>query len=246
MYRGHFKKVEAPANGNVHFIKKYYEYSAHGSSCFSSSNENMLSRLQNSLALAVSQVKTGLLPKYIIVLLDDDLISFLNFKKEGVATLLGSWVEWLVQEFNTIIEDRLNQVPEKCKKVIPFFYWVTAPTHSYFSKDRNPLRIKFNLSLESVIRTQKNMRIVKIKEGWDSHDSHLVINDRMTESGVFAYWNAIDATFRFNSSRCDVFLAKQIAQRDHKDSPSKQFTKSHGSHRSDSKFDEAHTLVVSG
>ena len=70
-------------------------------------------------------------------------------------TLLGTWVEWLANQFNLFIQQRLNQVPLKVKKVIPFFYWVAAPTHSSFSRQKNQCRVKFNLSLESVVRTRE-------------------------------------------------------------------------------------------
>ena len=49
-----------------------------------------------------------------------------------------------------------------------------------------------------------------MKEFWDAKDSKLVINDRMTESGLTAYWLAVDATFKFNVSRRELFVAKQL------------------------------------
>ena len=105
---------------------------------------------------AVNSQKSSLLLMYILVVLDDDLISYLDFKREGLATLLGTWVEWLVKELSEIVKTRLSQLPLKSRKVIPFFYWVTAPNHTHFSKERNALHTKFNLSLESVIRAQDN------------------------------------------------------------------------------------------
>ena len=201
-FRSHYKN-QIPTRCNTHFIKENYEYMAHCSSRWSSTNENMLSRIRNSLVSGLNQQKTGLLPKYIIVVLDDDLITFLNFKEEGMATLLGTWIDWLVKEFNTLIESRKKQIPKKSyNDDLPFFYWVAAPTHSCFSKERNNLRIKFNLSLDSVIRAhQENMRIIRIKDLWNTSDSLLVINDRMTTMGLSAYWNAIDASFQFNSGK---------------------------------------------
>ena len=77
--------------------------------------------------------------------MDQDLISFLNYNEEGAATLLGTWVEWIADQFDSLVKQRLQQVPDKAKKVIPFFYWATAPTHHYFSKDMNKIRVKFNL-----------------------------------------------------------------------------------------------------
>ena len=215
-FRNHYRKQTPPSSGPVteHFIKENFEFGAHCSSRWSSANENMLQRIRNSLVTALNQEKSGVFPKFIIVVLDDDLITFLDFKHEGVATLLGSWVSWLVKEFDEIIKTRNGQLPLKLKKYNPFFYWVTAPTHSGFSKARNNLRVKFNLSLESVIRSHsENMRVIKLKEGWNTADNLLVTGDRMTETGLSAYWNAIDASFHFNSVKRDLFVAKKLVQR---------------------------------
>ena len=206
-YRAHFKLV----TGRTFYIKENFEFSAFCNSRFNSANLNMLSRLQNTLAMAMNRTKTGLLPKYILVILDDDLITYLDFKQEGVATLLGSWIEWLVREFNKVIKARKEQVPMKCKKADTCFYWVAAPTHSNFSKDRNHLRVKYNLSLESVIRGQPNMRVIPLKNDWNSQDGKLVINDKITEMGMTAYWRAIDESFKYNAVKHETFLARQLS-----------------------------------
>ena len=176
---------------------------------------------------AVNSQKSSLLPKYVLVVLDDDLISYLDFKREGLATLLGTWVEWLVKELSEIVKTRLSQLPLKSRKVVPFFYWVTAPNHTYFSKERNALCTKFILSLESVIRAQDNMRVIRLKDGWNSKDSLLVINDRMTENGLSAYWRSVDASFKFNSLKREFFIAKQTVQMSHNESQCNQVSAQH-------------------
>ena len=193
LFRAH-SKLYSPESG--FFIKENYEFKPFCSSRFASSNTNMLSRIVNTFAGALnSDLKSGgLLPRYVLFVLDDDLITYLNCKtSDGVDSLFGSWIEWLVKNINDMLQKRIHQLPIKSRKVIPFLYWVTAPIHSYFSKERNNLRIKFNLSLESVIREQSNMRVVKMKDYWDTKDSKLVINDRMTEVGLSAYWLAVEA-----------------------------------------------------
>ena len=204
-YRAHFK-----LNTKQHFIKQNFEFTAYVNSKFSNSNGNMLARLQNTFASALNQSKKCNLPNYVIIVLDDDLITYLNFNKEGAATLMGSWIEWLVKQFKELIATRLSQLPPKAKKFTPFLYWVNTPTHALFSSQRNKLRIKFNLSLESVIRSEKDMRVIKLKEHWNSKDSTLVVKDRITEEGMSAYWNAVDATFQYNMSKRELYIAKSF------------------------------------
>ena len=89
-YRTHFKRNTS----SQRFIKDNFEPTPFVNSRFSSSNTNMLSRIQNTFAAALNQMKKMNLPRYVVIVLDDDLITFLNFKDEGAATLLGTWVKW--------------------------------------------------------------------------------------------------------------------------------------------------------
>ena len=210
-FHTHFRKAEH----RDWFTKDNYDYIPFCNSRYASSNANMLARLQNTFISAFNQTKKSVLPRYILVILDDDLITFLDFKSsDGAATLLGSWVEWLVKEFNAAINARLEKLKNKYKKGTIFMYWLTAPTHKNISKGRNSLRMKFNLSLESVVKTQQsNMRVIRLKEHWDTQDSTLVVNDRMTETGLSAYWRAIDATFKYNEERREIYIAKKMGQK---------------------------------
>ena len=110
-----------------------------------------------------------------------------------------------------LLKTRNEQLANKCRKDT-FFYWVSAPTHSCFSKERNNLRIKFNLSLESVIRSMPNMRVIRIKDMWNSKDTGLVMHDRIMEEGMTSYWKAIDASFKFNVQRRKIYLTKKMSQ----------------------------------
>ena len=210
-FRSHYK-LFSPSN-QKHFVKENFEFAAVCNSSFSSANTNMLARIQNAFVSKLNSkpYTAGCRPAYVIVVLDDDLIVYLNHKSsDGVATLFGNWMEWLVTQISDALKTRASQLPKKCK-IQPFIYWVTAPTHHFFSKERNNLRIKFNLSLESIVKQQENMRVIKLKEFWDTKDSMLVINDRITEVGMNVYWNAIDASVKYNITRCEQFVAKNVA-----------------------------------
>ena len=103
-FRNHFKKDAD------YYMKKNYHVFPFCNSRFASSNQNMLAQLQNSMAMGFNQTKENVhaLPKYVVIVLDDDLITFLDFKEDGVATLLGTWVEWLVDSFNKLLEEKLK------------------------------------------------------------------------------------------------------------------------------------------
>ena len=102
LYRTHFKK----ATSKDLYIKNNLEYIPFINSRYSSSNSNMLAHIQNTFVSAFNKTKDKLLPKYIVMVFDDDLITYLGFKRgDGVATLLGSWVEWLEEGFNRVFHN---------------------------------------------------------------------------------------------------------------------------------------------
>ena len=73
--------LERDDNVTSSFIKQNFEFNMSCSSRYSSLVENMLVRLQNSFAYTLNR-KTNQqqLPKYMVVVLDDDLITHLNYK----------------------------------------------------------------------------------------------------------------------------------------------------------------------
>ena len=97
-YRKHFKNAEGSF-----FIKQRYEFRAFCSSHFSCPTKNMINRLQNTMAATLNKYKAEPLPKYLIIVLDDDLITYLDCKSDGAALLLGRWVEWLSNEFDAML-----------------------------------------------------------------------------------------------------------------------------------------------
>ena len=98
-YREHFKKA-----GDDFFMKRNFEIFPQCNSRYSSNNTNLLSRLQITLANAINdRIK---LPKYIVIVLDNDLIEFLNYCGFGVASIYGEWIEHLVERFNDLFKQR--------------------------------------------------------------------------------------------------------------------------------------------
>ena len=89
------------------------------------------------------------------------------------------------------------------------------------------------------------MRVIKIKDKahWNMHDSKLVINDRITVLVLTNYWCAVDASFQYNSTRREAFMAKKMTKSAHegtsdhesiardcpKDGPMHVFFRKHGS-----------------
>ena len=193
------------------FIHSNYEVRNQCNSRYTSASTNLLQRLQNTFAMALNKRKNEPLPKYWIVVLDDDVISFLNYTGEGVSELYREMLTWLVDQLITLIQDKKKLLPSRAQAADePFIYWVAAPIHQKFTADRNELRIKFNKCLESILKITPGMRLIKFKDNWPVKDSSLVSNDKFTERGMDMYWRAIDASFKFNIERRELFLARKL------------------------------------
>ena len=150
-YRLNFRLAE-----RQFFLKDQYEVTAFCSSRFNDKNANTLSRLQITLVTAVNN--SVHLPDFIIVLLDDDLIEYLKFKNKAQVVLYGSMLEWLVKEFHTAVEMKRDYLPDKAKKSeTPVFYWVQLPNNKTFDEVSYDSRLKFNLTMESIVKQHSNM-----------------------------------------------------------------------------------------
>ena len=203
-FRRNFKKVP----GDQLYCKQKFEVTAFCSSRQCDSNSNTLSRIINTMGEAIN--KNVKLPKYVVIVIDADLIDFLRYKNYGISSMYGTWVEYLAKEIESMIRTRLDQLPDKAvREGEPFIYWTALPMHANFAEE-NHMRSKFNASLESVIRMYRTMRVMKLKEFWATDDTNLVgsATGRFTDYGFNRYWRSIDSAVRFNIHKREEFLAK--------------------------------------
>ena len=99
-----------------------------GSLAWDMTNRNILSRMQNSLAAAIN--KEVLLPKAIIIVLEDDLLKIANHFKAGADKILEPWIQWITKEFHRSIVAYKEKLPSKARKFkYPTILWVPAMIH---------------------------------------------------------------------------------------------------------------------
>ena len=155
-YCKHFllREDNNPDDESPSYVKSQYEYIPFFNSHFNSATANMLVRLQNTFAQAIN--KSAVLPKYILVILDDDLITYLDYPSTtGALQLLGKWVEWLIQQFCDLLQKKLELLPQRAKRDV-CTYWSTVPTHHNFGFARNELRKKLNWCIESTMKGSRD------------------------------------------------------------------------------------------
>ena len=199
-FREHFKK-EREYN---FYCKENFDVSAYCSSRQCEKDQNIVRRIKNSLVAGLN--KHWKLPKYLVILLDADIIDFLCYTNIGIAGFYGEIVESVIKCIREVISMRKESLPTKAvKQDFPYIYWVSLPQHRNF--DNKP-RSKFNLTMDSIIKLHPDMRLILIKEHWDYNNENLVQNDRFTGIGCNQYWKAIDASLKFNISKREKIIGK--------------------------------------
>ena len=146
-YRQHFLLRKDHVHNKVPYVKSHFDLQMFCNNRYNSAQENMLIRIQNTVASALNgNVR---FPKFLLIILDDDLITFLNYKGTAVAEFLSKWADWLMKAITSLIEIRHKQLPVKSVRAYEScIYLCAVPTHKNFSIDRNLLRRKWNTCLE--------------------------------------------------------------------------------------------------
>ena len=109
------------------------------------------------------------MPKFVIIVLDDDLMRYLDYLEQGLTELYGSWVEWIMRKLEIMTSERIASLPEKTKKFgYPQVYWVALPHHKNF-KD-NGARSRMVNALETTCKQFDFIRLIRMKEIWDYED----------------------------------------------------------------------------
>ena len=196
------------------YMKVNYDLESFAKKRSDSNIKSVLARIKFQLIRALNE--HALLPKSIIILLDDDIIRRVEVKADreeeidGLSAIFTRVIKWLVNQVDRAILSRKEQLPEKSKEQnSPVCYWVEAPQHVNFNNNNLSCR-KFNSSLQAETSIKKNMRVMRMKKKWDPEDPHSYLSEssRFTSTGIFKYWASIDNALEFNDKKKDEFLLK--------------------------------------
>ena len=165
---------------------------------FASKSSNMmrssLGRFCNVLANAMNDHDK--LPKYIIVVVEDDILRCVNFVKPGVSEVYGRDLQWLANEYHEIIAARKENLPKKARRFhYPQIFWMALTQHHNIPN--NMLRHKFNQCLGTVVSLHKEMKMLRIRRHWSYNDFGVALNGNIVEAGKIRYWSGVDEAIEF-------------------------------------------------
>ena len=124
--------------------------------------ENLLLNLKRRLTRAINE--HILLPKAIVIALDDDLLDYINHYEKGISVALGMALESLTNEFHSIINDYKQKLLSKARKYkYPTIFWMMIPQHTIYDQ-YNDFKDKFNIAVRKSVRNFREMETLVVKK----------------------------------------------------------------------------------
>ena len=160
---------------------------------------DILGRIRNNFIKAIN--KEILLPKLIVVVMDNDVSRNIHFDNFRISKIFGENLNYMLNNVHRIILGHKDTLPARAKKYkYPTIMWITPPGHIVFS-DNGP-RQKFAKCVDTVAQLHNEMRVMKLKQ-WDFADKSLVVETnnmggyRFTSHGLLKYWMSVDGAIQY-------------------------------------------------
>ena len=218
------------------YIRENFDVLGKLSNKYLSNDPNLISRLHNQLVDAIHE--KVILPKYLVVVLDDDLIKFLNLEpREGVAKAMGRVINEIMSDHRKLLQRQKEYLNKRSKKyMFPQIVWIEAPYHKNFGRTNNSLRKIYNQCLDKVASFNTDVTILELKKIWESDNSRLFIEEssRYTTEGFANYWAAVDCTLKFMDTIYIQKILTKTAKKDKKKNKGKQSAGRNGESQSQS------------
>ena len=99
-------------NGKINYMRAHYDVTGF---CQASNglNNNYISRIRNALAKGMND--QVILPRAVLLIFEEDLITSVNHKKPGISTLMGRLIEWLANQMHRMIVSHKEKLPSKSR-----------------------------------------------------------------------------------------------------------------------------------
>ena len=136
------------------------------------------------------------MPKYILIILEDDIIRETNFADCGIVQFYERLLHWLISEVRKLIDTIKDLLPAKSKeRKFPKIIWVSPSLHNNYKN--NGLRRKFCKVLENLVKYNENMECKRLGEKWDQKDTGIYLEPEQRFTGKRN--NSVLGCYRRNS-----------------------------------------------
>ena len=109
--------------------------------------------------------KYHILPRFVVVMTDWDVLKSINFFQYGISKIIGMCLEWIMREMDHAVkvkkEDLRMKKPGAVTSLEPKFIWIKMIDQPSTGKIMGQ-RLKFNAVLEETLFNTRSMYIMKI------------------------------------------------------------------------------------
>ena len=198
--------------------------------------KSTLARINNAIVSEMNKEDNYQLARYIIVMLDSDLIELLGYYDCGVKQLMMDVSNWLCVNIAANISARKEDLKTKRSRAVwstsePCMIWLSMVTRPKTSakKEIFSLVSKCNSVLENIIETRSDSNLMTLNSVMEL--SHFDGWGRLTPAGKAQYWHKFNYQFQqFDSGKMDLFPVVSKHENDSR-SHSDYSTKSRHSYR---------------
>ena len=168
-------------------------------------NSNVRSFLARVINLLVCKLNDEAgsyhLPKYVLFIIDLDLIANADLYDYGISRTLEDTLKWLLININEAINTRKDDLMKKRAGAVSSsseqcIIWVTMLKHPDYSMGKRIFSLcrKFNGILEDVIAGDTRSHIIKVRV--NHNNQNFDRNGHLTSEGKVEYWRFINAEMR--------------------------------------------------
>ena len=197
-----------PADSDC-YCASNFDVSSFYANKFTSNNPNMVSRVINQMHKAITDEK--LFPKWVVIVLDDDLIRYINEEGKNLTESMEKLINYIMIEHNKYVAAQKDYLLKKSKRPgIPGIIWIEAPNHMSFPN--NEERDQFNKALATIAPLHKNVHALQLKKIWEETNTNLYLEEqrRFTAQGWRRYWSAVDKMVRY----ADTIFIKKLQRKE--------------------------------
>ena len=182
--------------------------------------KSFLGQIDNSIVKGLNEIRPPYIPRYILMVIDKDLIASLGFFDYGVTRAIEDKLKWIIEDINERINDRKKELLElkpgavssASEPRVVWIHMIKRPDNS-LNKNIYSLATKFNRILEDVIAGDKRSHILKVH--LETNNANFDHFGTITPTGLYQYWKIVDETmkdFDLGKTELDPIVKQQNPQ----------------------------------
>ena len=167
---------------------------------------SVLARLYNSIHRLFATSKR--FPKWIVLITEADISKFLNKPVTGAAEMYGRVLNWLMSALDQLVNEAYRDKDTPVLYTKPRFLWIEPTLHVNYPLDEVNSRRKMIKAMHIVAKAHPSMLTLPLKQGWSESDRSVTLgvrNGKLSDAGVYNFWDAVDNTVRFADIKLNRF-----------------------------------------